>query len=1180
MNRLLFALFSGLALTTASAQPLSNMVFSVGTSAQDSSHQAWSYVVVGSPQNQLLTGKRFAVYGKTVGTFTARGFIFRQTNSVAVSNLLNQSVSLGENLSALGSSLTTLFPKITGSDLSHQVLSAAQSFPNDPTLLILSRLHPGLGLCLGQSFSEKISALTVYEIREVDPNSGAALNVVGRVTIDPANPVVLPAPGFPFQVISNAPSDDLRIRLRWGSPDALRRLSLLQFGYDVWRIPQALAEAANYNVTPPTLSDLLSNPSFTKVNTLPIIATTDYAPLAGVGGPDDASDRSTYFFSDRNGRSLGNAHFPAGQVPIGYSTPGFSDGDAFYYFITARDILGRDGLPSPGGLATACRKMPPGAPTKLSVLNTTQAGQQRLLVRWQQDTNASDNTTEYWVYRWSNPALALTNDPIGQANLLGVVPQNNGTNFGVYVDSSPMAPGPSNYWYTVRAATQNACGETLLSPNSVPASGVLRDRSAPNATTGQLVSSCGSAVALFQNFDFVTDPNATDTNNWNYRVTVTRRDSGVAWARITAGNTNEFNTQTFGPLYFPPDGNTLTINFSQPVTSYGGEFDVSCIAGTYYGEVSVAAVSQSTNTPGAGQVEEANFGVGELLLTALSSSDPYLQAANGGIGACYPPTNPTRDITGTLHMKFPNANGAPVLIQYSTNGGAAWVDLGVTKPDTNGAYSIFLCPCVISALPALQGCAVNLPDEGDCDQHIARAGDSGAVAPIQVLFPIQPRTHEYRVYRSVDGADPTMIAQSAALFDPSNPNNQTSITDDAMPPGAARLCYFVQLLDENGNGSPLSLIGCKDSLPAKPPRPTLSQPRAIGDTTHPQVALNWFCPTNGVYRFDVRLHQDPAAASQAVLGQFLSLDLLALPSPNPNFRFLGLKPDRALTSLFDDWRVTPPIGPSFGPGPQFTLVADVTPNVTYHICLVADGPVAGKNNQIISGDPSSEWTFVWKPPPTNVTVPWPARPLPPVTQFDDAAAVPYLPFPRVAAMLMTYYDSKTQKSLLDAQYPVGIRIGQVSTFYNSYNAGSTNFAGYQAFSDAPADPNANVFKRLSLSSDLAGQPLLPIVIYRQQVTNANFLRVSGNLTQVTPLVEKIPWTVTYLNASPIVNVPDLLIALGQETWADEEDHFLYLRDQQPVIFGAKYQYYAVRLDAQREISEVIDAGSVEIPLTR
>ena len=192
-----------------------------------------------------------------------------------------------------------------------------------------------------------------------------------------------------------------------------------------------------------------------------------------------------------------------------------------------------------------------------------------------------------------------------------------------------------------------------------------------------------------------------------------------------------------------------------------------------------------------------------------------------------------------------------------------------------------------------------------------------------------------------------------------------------------------------------------------------------------------------------------------------------------------------------------------------------------------------------------------------------------MTQFDHLAAAPF-PFVRVSAILLQYFDS-AQQLHVDAQYPVGIRIGLINSFYNPGNIGGTNFVQYMAVNYQQPDPNGSVFRRLSLSPDQAGQPLLPIVVYRQQVTNANFARVSGNLTQVTPLMEKIPWEATYFNANPLVSIPDRLIAMGLETWSDEGYRFLYLRDQQPVIFGAKYQYYAVRLNAQREVSEVIDA---------
>ena len=62
-----------------------------------------------------------------------------------------------------------------------------------------------------------------------------------------------------------------------------------------------------------------------------------------------------------------------------------------------------------------------------------------------------------------------------------------------------------------------------------------------------------------------------------------------------------------------------------------------------------------------------------------------------------------------------------------------------------------------------------------------------------------------------------------------------------------------------------------------------------------------------------------------------------------------------------------------------------------------------------------------------------------------------------------------------------------------------------------------------------------------------------------------------------VNIYDQLLGAGFEDSGDYTGHFLYLRDQQPVIIGATYQYFVMRLNAQHEVSEIIPAGSVTIP---
>jgi len=216
-------------------------------------------------------------------------------------------------------------------------------------------------------------------------------------------------------------------------------------------------------------------------------------------------------------------------------------------------------------------------------------------------------------------------------------------------------------------------------------------------------------------------------------------------------------------------------------------------------------------------------------------------------------------------------------------------------------------------------------------------------------------------------------------------------------------------------------------------------------------------------------------------------------------------------------------------------------------------------------------------------VPWPARPLPPVTSFDDPAlANQNVVFaPRVAAVIFDngFGTNRTVADLVDPHYPVGIRIADLSNYYYIYpNIGTTNFAQYLPFNFGASpqpDPNPNMFHRLSANPQANGDPLLPIAVYRQQITNANFPRVSGHVTQVSPLIESLPWTI---NANRLVTIPDQLIAFGSENWDDRFNYnFLYVRDQQPIVLGASYHYYVVRFNSQHEVAEVIDAGTVDFP---
>jgi hypothetical protein len=1175
-----------LSVAAARAQtPISNLVVTVGTTIQDNNGNSWSYVLLGAPQPQLLAGKQFAVYGKTgyptnTGTFTLRGTIFQQINPNAANTLLNQSVALGENLTSLGTMLDTLLhnvPGITSQPLAQKVITAFQTAATDAhtaqLLALVAHVNPGLTLCAGQGFSEEITAVTTYEVREVNPATGVAGQVVGQVTIIPANPVVLPAPGFPFQVVSNTPSDNLRIRLRWGTSDAFRRLSLLSYGFNVWRIPLASAIAGGYTNIPPTTAQIYADTNFTLANQSPVMATKDFSTGHGAGAADDPTDGTTYFFSDNNGTASGN--------------PPFTDGEEFYYFITARDVLGRDGLVSPGGQAVACRHIPPQAPANVRVQNVYHVkptNQQAFMITWQQNTNASDLVNQYWIYRWLNSTSFVTNDATPSNGVIGIVNQLAGTGTNSFTDNganAPLTPGLSNYWYTVRAVSLAAC-DPLVSPDSMPAWGVLRERFGPVAPTGQILGSCGSPEVIFENFDYVTNTGPPDTAHWNYRFTCQRRDPGTAWVQFWA--TNQYGeVESFGPIYFPPSGDTLQMDYSQNIVGTNDVASVACVAGSFYGQVSPPATAVLTLAPLSNAKLETVFLAGQLMLTSLSSSDPLL-AATGGSQRCLPGNGATAYPDGTVRMQFDTDYPGPMLVQANSGavgiGFIPWIDVGVATRNAQGFWSVYYPACLLGPLPEFRGCELNLPDEGNCTQHITRGANNGPVNPIQISFVLTPRTHEYRLYRTVNGGPYTLIAQGGAVYNASDPLESVVCTDDAMPPSDALLCYYVQLLDEHGNGSPMTLLGCKDVKPATLPRPVLAQPQDAGDNSNPQVTLNWFCATSGVYRFQVMIQRADHPGGGVPLG-FSNATLKLLPTYNTAASFLGLLPNNlSELSQFDAALLTPPAGPAFGPGPQFTMTASVLLNVPYHIS------VAAMDDQGNAGEPSQVWNFTWKPTNALPTVPWPARPLPPVNPFDDipVATLKSVFQPRVAAVLMLNDDLQ-----LDETYPVGIRIGDLSPVPQpTPNIGTSNFLTYQVSSPfgvipLPPPPYVNpetlLFSRASLNPSRNGEPLLPIVVYRQQVTNAMFPRVTGHLTQVTPLIEHLAYSNSETNSVITVTIYDRLIAGGYEEEGDYSHLFLYVRDQQPALLGASYQYFVVRLNSQREISETIPAGTVTIPIS-
>jgi hypothetical protein len=277
---------------------------------------------------------------------------------------------------------------------------------------------------------------------------------------------------------------------------------------------------------------------------------------------------------------------------------------------------------------------------------------------------------------------------------------------------------------------------------------------------------------------------------------------------------------------------------------------------------------------------------------------------------------------------------------------------------------------------------------------------------------------------------------------------------------------------------------------------------------------------------------------------------------------------------FSELRTTVPIGPNFGPGPRFSMNANVSPNVPYQISVRAVD-AQGSNGPI-----SAVWEFTWHVPVPPDVVQWPFRSLPAAGAFH----------PAIQARLLSNYVNQVR--FLNQDYPVGVRIGAVPDGSIGFNSDMREVAieGSQN-QEKLLDPHRYLFRRnpSATTPPPGAESLLPVALYRHQVTNVNFPKVSGDVTQVSPLIEKFPvlrelffQDATYVRYRIVDRLighsSDLEFEMpGELDNAHDGYHGIYLHDTQPVIGGATYRYYLVRFKANHEVDQIIPAGDVTLP---
>jgi hypothetical protein len=456
--------------------------------------------------------------------------------------------------------------------------------------------------------------------------------------------------------------------------------------------------------------------------------------------------------------------------------------------------------------------------------------------------------------------------------------------------------------------------------------------------------------------------------------------------------------------------------------------------------------------------------------------------------------------------------------------------------------------------------------------HIAFPPGDAAVHPVRVRLQLTPRTRQWRVFRQLDDAPLTLIAQGLDDYQTGAPDRVIA-NDDAMPQEGARLCYYGQVADEDANWSSLASLGCVDVPPRALPVPMLAPPAAEGTSAAPVMRLKWFCPPGGVRDFLVLLKPiagpPPSKATNTVY-----------PDPqNKAAAWGGLISATATpaTLLLPTSYVTDSVGtnpPAIGSGPEFTLPIEIDASVTYEV------RVAARDARGLAGHPSWTQRFTWQTPraPSVRDVPWPDRTLPPVLPTD----------PRMQATLLQANTNLVWPASSN-QAPVGILIGSVpvSTYdpnlplTQSY--ARTPLGGVLFF---PAAPLTRGFEPWLFGDSLSRPPRpefkpLEVVLYRQQQTNDLYPVVSGRVVQTAPLFRKVAGRPVGANGADGYELLDPFLSAairvagpnepGPRGWID-----LYLLDTHPVVRGARYRYWLTHFGSNGEPDQTLPAGEVEV----
>jgi hypothetical protein len=1155
MGALLLASMALLALPAASpAQDSEQLLFTVGTTGQDAEGDAFGYVVLQAQRAEAIIGRPYAIYEKaadfaTEAPFQLRAVIQLQTNPQTIRSILNASAAFDREFAQLEQRVDGFFEDLelsaTGPDgapldLAEKVSLAVRSAQANPErfegLYFLGRLHPGINVVLGLGyFGDLSSPLATWEIREWDPASGVAEDVVGRVLldtrdIDPAlGYAPLPAPGRPVDVdfpesattYNNDPRGHLNVRLRWPISPALREQSLLALGYDVFRLPADLAVEFGYadegdpESRPIPLADvemLVDGGLLVQTNVFPVMPESDLSAAEAY----DASDTDTFFVADDDDRF----------EPDAENT--FADGDEFFYFVAARDLLRRSGELSPGQRVIICDRMPPSTVDEVQVRNFFRAstdpaeidafgGEQHLEVRWRQLTvddleedivealeDPADALDEYkyYIYRWDSPQQMLAEAANPLTNLVaGPIAHDSSSTWGSWIDrpsagnpDSPEFPDDAGrtFYYTVRVEDASACGGNL-SGNSGPVYGVLRDRRPLENPTGSVETRCLELEIEFLGVEFYSRNTEGAVADPAVRVAVRRDDPSIDWASIdvdfgkTSPRPDPIDTNR---RYFSGDGNFVIFDILPEIPFQ--ELRLRVFGGDRFGDQASQLESTSWN-PDSSQGVEFLFGIS------------YVEATD--------------------------AEGTPI------------TDCGTHRP-------------------------------------VDRSVEGGRITgPVITGSAGDPRAREFKLYRRINDGELSLIRQgeSADIFDSLEEFSHEDLALPNVP--RSTICYFAQTADEHGNTSAMSQIGECIEVLREYAAPLLDSPELYtGPGGEAMARLTWYCPPAAVERFEVWV----AAESGDDPGG-IGADLPELGRSSE----IAIDGEPGTYHLYQTRRVPGPFGLD---APEFSVDLELDPDESYRFYVRAVSE--GMPDSRMAGPFSNRQLIAWTEGGADAgpDLAWPDRDLPGLL---NAAADAAFNGPFAMELLTDPISGVPYPALCLGEYTlVDPRTNQVITTDDEQQS---PIGAFTPFLMPDGNPTTYVSRRIpgAASGDLStNQSIFPFALYRYRLDAPVYREnASSVVEQATPMMLNIAYEGGVIfdigkdgdgDTIPVSRIRDPFfetrIVPGNETAysGSGPSHRLYLKTDSPSHLGATYQYLVVFFTERGEVDTIFPLNPITV----